>query len=233
MVYNKTIYSKNNRICIGPVYPPNKWILHPIAMKLVKDSTYFCPVEPYKINNTIYYLDECDKKYLPQKSIDINKDYIKNFNYKHFLKRYYKIESFEGLCKYNLDNAIYFETLNRLLNCAWNGFKINYIPIELVELYINIIKKYWIKEYFSIFLENIEVIDNRIKFVDYTNQAIDIKKIERINFMIEKLVTYKNIKNILEKYNSKIKNDKEYKEHNILLKKYIVNYFRDIIKNNI
>lgn len=230
---DKAIYSKNNRKCIGPVYPPNKWIMHPISMKLVKDDTYFCPVEPYKINNKTYYLDECNKEDLSQKIINMHENPIENFSCKNFLNRYYSIHSFEELHKYNSENDMQFKTLNRLLNCAWNVFKLNYIPIEIVELYINIIKKYWIQEYFSIFFKNIEVKENKIKFVEFTNQSINVKKIERINFMVKKLVTYKNIKDILEKYNSKIRKDKEYKEHNILLKKYIIEIFKNIIKNNI
>ncbi len=235
--YGKSV---NGRQCLGPCYESNKWTIHPLTLEYITNKNYpFCPTAPWtdpKNKDKIFIQDRCHK---PSKDVDdiaIQMNVIIpeiTFTHEHFLKIYYKIYSFENatswISKYEHKPIL---TKLRILECAWKAYgnTLSILTNDLVIIYIDIIKKYWMKYIYKSIGKYVNVETKKIYFNKPTN-ANNKYKVEKINFIIKKLVTNNNIYKILYKYitdNIDKWDDIEYYNKTIL--NYIIEYFKIKIK---
>lgn len=239
--------SKNNKQCIGPCYEPGTWIIHPITLEYVTNTNHsFCPVNQWEItdpksgkkfNRTT---DEC---YVPTHEKDISKKEIEmnilipkiDFSCIQFLKIYYDIHSFEdSLTWISINYNIPIFTKLRVMNCSLEAFgsNIDIIDDRLVDFYIEVIKKVWIKDIYPYIKNYIFVDNNKIYLKDNkNNELIDDKYvIEKINFFLEKFANKNMIYKFLLKYINKYKHSwNNIESHNNELKKYYKKYIIDKI----
>ena len=213
--------SKNNRKCIGPCYEPNKYIIHPILLKYVTgEDEPFCPTNVYesldeKGNKFNSNIDVCFK---PTSNIlEDNNDILYpdiTFDPKTFLMVYYNINDYNESLEWLDNNSnIPFNTKLRILECIWIAF---FNEIYLIDkIIIDLYHKYFINKVRDIYINIHNLID-----IDIKENKIIIKKnklelndynIERINFIIEKLLNNDEINKFLNKY---------YEKNSALLKKH-------------
>ena len=151
--FPKSLHGKQ---CIGPCSKPNIWVVHPTTLEYFTNTNFpFCPTEAYSKNNRIYVDDQCIR---PSEEVDrtlIEMNMITTniiFTSKKFLKIYYDIYSFENAVFWIIKNkhkAIY--TKLRILNSAWKAYgdTIDVLNNQTINLYIDIIKQYWIKKIYK------------------------------------------------------------------------------------
>lgn len=210
----------NNQPCLGPCYPKGTIVLHPVYLFPITDNEKpFCPTFQWNNNNNNNekkHHDTCEKTAVNNKT---NKDIellyaIPNFGFDcaYFLKNYYDIYSFEGALDWlNENNSIY--TKLRIMDCAFKIYD-HVINDQLVDFYIEVIKKVWIHDiYDSVY--NYITVDNNIYFKkNKSNLDKKTNKIEKINFFLEKFNNKSFVYNML---NSFPKNNSD-------LKKYYIDY---------
>jgi hypothetical protein len=215
--YGKTI---NNRQCITPCYSANTWILHPTSVQFVKDLKHpYCATDIYYTKHNGVSMrnltDVCEKVSEEVLNPDkITKDIyapISGFDSSIFLSKFYKINSIDEAIKYiNENDSIENDTKDRILNLSFECFKMEEIinSADLIEYYISILKKRWIKNLYKHLYKFIEVDGDKIKFKNIDEKEnYEENKVEKINFIVVKLITYKNIQLIIKKFIEKIKNE--------------------------
>ena len=230
---------KHNQPCIGPCLSGKEAIVHPIYLRNIGPFE-----EPYC--STLEWINEDGQKLIHdtcKEPTDITKidkrdltiSYaIPNFGFdcKEFLKNYYDLYSFESVLEWISQdhNSIY--TKLRIVNCSWgaffNGDEI--INDQLIEFYIHVIKKIWIKELYSNIFEYISVDKNNI-YIKKNSDKIKDHKIEKINFIIEKFnnrsFIYNTLKSYIDTNKSRWKNIKNYNNE---LKQYYIDCVINKIK---
>ena len=166
--FPKSLHGKQ---CIGPCSKPNIWVVHPTTLEYITNTNFpFCPTEAYSKNNRIYVDDQCIR---PSDEVDrtlIEMNMITTniiFTSKKFLKIYYDIYSFENAVFWIIKNkhkAIY--TKLRILNSAWKAYgdTIDVLNNQTINLYIDIIKQYWIKKIYRHIEKYIYTICKKIYF---------------------------------------------------------------------
>ena len=235
--------SKNNFQCIGPCYPANTTIIHPITFDLVTQDNPFCPIVPVERvfpdgDKLILNADTCLKP-TNENNINLGIEMLVpyfDFNYSQFLKIYYSIFSFEDALSY-IENKKYIpiSTKIRILECAWKSFgkEIDIIDQRLVDIYIEIIKKKWIDNIYKQINSYINIIDNNIKIVEpeYNRLRPNEFIVERTNYIINKFFTHDIVYKFLTKY---IKHRKDEWDnignHNEKIKYDIIDYITNKIK---
>jgi hypothetical protein len=249
-INNKYPLSKNNRNCIGPCYEPNKFVIHPILLKFVTgiDNQPFCPTNIYE------EVDEKGNKY--QSAVDIcfkptaslldeNMDILYPniiFDPKTFLIAYYNINNYqESLDWLNKNTHLPLNTRLRIIECTWISFFENIYLIDkvIVESY----QKYFVNKAKDIYMGIYTLIDidtnkNQI-LIKKNNLEVNKYNVERINFIIEKLLNEDEINKFLNKYFEKNK-DLLKKDHSIannfetnyILKSLII-YLRNKLENSL
>ena len=244
--------SKSGQQCIGPCYKPGTWIIHPVTLDYITNEDFpFCPTNYYPDPDnpdTLKRLDECfhpiEKPDKTDKT-DIEMNIILpkfGFNCGHFLKIYYKIYSFEQTLEWLKENKYAPQyTKLRLLECSWQSYgnDVNILTDELVEFYVNMIKKSWIKKIYKHIEKYVKIDGDKIYF-SVPPKSEDKSKIsneynvEKINFIIKKIVNKNNIYKFFTKY---IKGNKkrwdEIEDHNIKMQKFLVKYIVNKIKESI
>lgn len=210
--------SKKNLQCLGPCYKKNTVAHHPIYIdeKYAKDFN-FCHTNEYFIDKdnkrTFKLLDECGKAETDEvlsNSINLLIPII-HFNNGNFLKVYYNIHSFrEAVTWVNNKQFAEYNTIRRILDSAWNAYgqDLDYIDDDIVDLYIKITKKYWTHYLYTILCKYIVIVDNKFKLDGSETKPCkdNGRKIEKINFIVNKFITHNNLHNFLLKY---IKSDTE------------------------
>lgn len=232
--------SRKGRQCIGPCYPPKKWVIHPITLEYYTHKALpFCPTETWIDPDTKkpYNIDECVKpsKHIDNATIEMNIIMPKiHFTSKRFLKIYYKIYSFDSALVWineNRNKSIY--TKLRILNSAWKAYGTqDVINEQLINVYMYIIKKFWIKKIYTYLNSYIQVNNKKIYFkkVSPSNK----NKIEKINFIMKKLVTKNSIYRVLSMYvNNNIPVWEKIDDHNKKILMSMIEYFTNKIKESL
>lgn len=216
--------SINNKQCIGPCYEPGTYIIHPITLSyLTHKEKPFCP--------TMHWFDEKNKAsmnadicVIPSSKEDIDRHQIElsfivptfSFNCDYFLKTYYDIYSFESALDWISNNPSPLYTQLRIIDCSWKvyGSNVDILNDQLIELYIHIIKKEWIKSIYPVVAKYIYVDQDKIYFSKNNNtneyQANEYQtneyQVEKINFLIKKITTkqfiYKFLNGYINEYKS-------------------------------
>lgn len=240
--------SITGRQCIGPCYESNKYIMHPINLTYVTDKEKpFCPTHEWRNEKTgkNEIIDIC---LIPSKADDINKQQIElnfivptfEFSCEYFLKTFYNIYSFESALDWistNINNPIY--SLLRIINCAWKiyGSTVDIINEQLIEFYINVIKKEWIKDIYPIISKYLSTENKRIYMKRPNKNDINnknINQIEKINFIMKKFITNQAIYKVLHNYIESNKDDWDnIKSHNEMIEEYLIKYIVEKIESTI
>jgi len=239
----------NNQQCIGPCLPKDTITIHPIYLYPITDNEHnpFCPTFQWTNNNgDLQIHDICKEEDVTSKSKINKKDMellyaIPNFGFDctQFLKNYYDLHSFEGVLDWisSENNSIY--TKLRVINCAWEAFgneKRDIIYDQLIEFYMEVIKKLWINEIYSQVFNYISVDkQNNISFkIDDKETNKKTHKIEKINFFLDKFSNRSIIYNVLKTFSEINKSKwKTIKNYNNELKKYYIDYVLNKIKTTL
>jgi hypothetical protein len=233
----------NGQQCIGPCYPAGFEILHPITLQLMTNpENPFCPTTKWvdPIDNKIKWTDLCIVSENDKLNTDNKQsiDYILptlGINSEIFLKTYYKIYSFESALDYIFNDNLPLYTQLRIINCAWKvyGYKAEIINDQLINFYINLIKKEWIKDIYPQ-IANLIYVDGKNIYFKENKSTIEDKQIEKINFFNKKLNTTQIIYKILILYiNENKSNWKDIIDHNENIKNTVINYMVNKINSTI
>jgi hypothetical protein len=232
--------SSSGRQCIGPCYKRGTMFLHPITLEyMINHGSNICP--------TYRWWDNTEKKYkiydicIPSNTqTDTTLGLLSptlNFDSNQFIKMNYDIYSFASGITWLLNN-IYNEYKSlRVSECLWNvyGTSIDTISDDTVRYYINFFKQYWVKYVYNSVKKYIIIDNGTIRFINKPqNNVPRLNKIEIINFLIKKLITYSNIYNVLNKYIKIIKHKDKHiniKHHNKNILNIFINYCINNIKN--
>ena len=248
--YSKYPISKNNKQCIGPCYDAHKYTIHPITMNLITSNKPYCPTIIYENEDIVtgkirrQAVDACnilDKKQNSEQEQEQNQvNYFLNpninFDPQIFLNTYYKLDSYHEAINW-LETKNYLPILNkmRIIECIWLVFHDIVIIEDIIVMnYLDYFKEYHIKDFYNNLFSYIEIINNEI-FLKKTKLEKKKFSIERINFMIEKLINIENISNFLHKYHENNKNNNnninlEEQYNKINIKKNFIEYLLNKLK---
>lgn len=214
--------------CIGPCYPANTPILHPITLQLTSNSKPFCPIQPLLnkfqastqqqlLHGRAQIIDECSK-------ITSTGQYEQNFitpkiefDTTKFLILYYSIQSLDdAVIWYNNNASVPYNTIKRIMDCALKIYGIEELQEKpatdfMIEFTKFMILEYWFDKYLIKFASLITLTETKtdqysIQLI--TNLEDNESKIHSFNksqklFMkhtIESLLTTLLIRRILKKY---------------------------------
>lgn len=228
--------SKHGHQCIGPCTKPKVFVVHPISLNYITDKKNpFCPTHQWTDNDgTVYQHDDCFYPVEGSDSSNIETNIlIPTFGFSciHFLKIYYNIYSFESAIEWVLRNPQQpLFTQMRIIDCAWSAFGINYdIDHSIVDFYIDVIKKFWIKHIFPHLNHFITVQSNKILFSSHHIPS-STHKIEKINFILSKLISYSNIYKFLSLYQDYYRNEwNSIISHHINMVPFLINFLTNQI----
>ena len=206
--------SRNNFQCLGPCYEPGTFIIHPTTLEHVTDfKNPFCPVNEWEhINPTtgkkeLAIHDTCfkptDTTKISSKEVEMNIILPKiDFNCNHFLKIYYKIYSMEGMMDWLDKNGhLPYYTIRRIMDCAWKSYGMdNYIVDDRIILYyVKIAKTRWIHNIYKKIGKYVKFTDEKIQFSSKESEMAE-NSIEKINFIVDKLINPSTMSKFLTKY---------------------------------
>lgn len=249
--YYRSKYPKsiNNRQCIGHCYEANKVITHPISLTPETNKDHpFCPVMEFTNPKTkkIQITDECnhatsldeDRKEMEMSLITPYFD----FNSTHFLKIYYGVSSFEDGIKYIVEHEnIPYYTQRRILNALFNGYgsTITEIDSRLVTYYVKIIKERWSNLLLKNLGKFIKITGDVMMFTNKIGTPEEVKisnnmyLVEKINFLIEKLINQHVIQLFFEYYVKEMEGEwLRITNHIFYIKKNLIKYLTHIIENS-
>jgi hypothetical protein len=225
--------SINNKQCIGPCYEPGTYIIHPITLSyLTHKNKPFCPTMHWfdEKNKTSMNADIC---IIPSSKEDIDRHQIElsfivptfSFNCDYFLKTYYDIFSFESALDWISNNQSPLYTQLRIIDCSWKvyGSNVDILNDQLIDLYIYIIKKEWIKNIYPVVEKYIYVDQDKIYFSK--NSSTDEYHVEKINFLIKKITTKQFIYKFLNEYINEYKSVwSDIESHNKTMLNFLINF---------
>jgi hypothetical protein len=212
-IEKKKVYTVSGIECIGPCVPPNISYFHPVILRMITNPDHAtCPTNLYIANNgNLSYTGKCNESDCENFNLT---DMVTNFTIPSlemkpdiFLKLIYKINSFEDTINWiNNHNDNVYETVDRILNCAWDKYikEIPNIKILFIDFYKEFTQKYWMK-----------YISKNIK------QSQLIKTINN-NELMEKII-YNSFRKILYEYSTD-KNIPYNKEMKKFVRYYIAKY---------
>lgn len=239
--------SRHNNQCIGPCFEKDTWILHPVTLEYINNPDLdICPTnewldkDPVTGEFKISGHDACDN---PIKKSDLTKrDKILNtlvpkieFSCSHFLKMYYKIESFDESVLW-IKNHPYspINTKLRIMECAlkqWGNTNTFSITNEMIEFYIQVIKQLWITDIYKVTNKYIYIEDGKIYFKKDIVED-NSSKVEKINFLIKKFIDHNIVHKFMISYFDNYKEEwKSVGAHNKLIKRDFVKYILKKIEN--
>lgn len=241
MAQHKYPYSLDKKPCISPCFEPFESVLNPIDLQYITSDMPFCVVNPYVKNRQVHNFDNCAAASDPsdQKIYRDTMEYELPYFYlnpDYFLNYYYKISSFEETLEYlETHKSDPVLTNLRILNSAlitW-GKKLDYIDDRLIDFYKLIIKKLWIKYIYSNYKQYIQIQNNKIYFSDkIPNLESNSKKyrVEKINFLFDKIITNQLIYTVLTDYIYKHQEDwDQIQDHNTEIFYQLSDYIKDEI----
>jgi hypothetical protein len=215
LVRPKYPISKHGKECLGPCYEPGTSIIHPISLDYISHQKHaFCPTEewlyedPKTGKQSSVLLDFCSA---PTKKADIGQEDIEmnilvpkfNFSCDFFLKMYYKIYSFDEAINWiNNKGSTPLFTKMRILECSlknWGDTDQFVVTDDLINFFMVIIKKRWIKDIYSELSKYIAVKGDKISLARQT-KADGNNKVEKINYIINKVLNPSIMYTILSKY---------------------------------
>lgn len=238
--------SVNNQQCIGPCYPPETPVLHPISLNLISGETHpFCPTFEW-FNEKLGSYQQTDICLVPsdisqsQEQIDLNLVVpIFHFSCEYFLKAYYNIFSFEGATDWIYNNPRSpVNSQLRIMNCAWKvfGSNVDIINDQLIDFYSNLIKTNWMKKIYPKMSKYIYIDDKNNNIYLKNNEQRDSEKrqIEKINFFNKKFNTNQTIYKVLQTYIKDNKKDwKDIDDHNEGIRKQYIKFVVSIINETL
>ena len=207
--------SKSGHRCLTPCYEPDTWVIHPQSLDYISHGkSPFCPIS---ITDKGDFMDEC---YVPTNTEDFSRADIEmnilvpkiDFNCNHFLKMYYNIESAGNAIDWitmHKEESIY--TKLRIMECTLkeHGKNIEIMNVDLINFYIDVIKKIWMFNLFPKIEKYIVIENNKIYFGNKHNHEKNDKhnydnlRMTKINFIIDKFVNKNMVYKFLEHYFSK------------------------------
>ncbi len=249
--------SKHNVQCIGPCYKENEAVLHPITLRYITHDKSFCPTNEWVYENKLtgktdtMYLDEC--YYAPSKKGEKEKfeqDYLFpkiDIDCGKFLGTYYDITSFESAMEWISEHDYMpLYTKLRIMECSWKSFGLDaMIDDQIVNFYIDIIKKHWIKRLMKKVGKYIHVdsADGTIYLKknghkrepkDKDKGKSDLYMTEKVNFLVAKLINNNNIYKFLTHYvATNRENWANIVSHHTLLEKTFMSYMVKKIKDTV
>ena len=159
-----------------------------------------------------------------------------DFSDEMFLKIYYNIFSLESAIDWIYNNKhLPYYTIKRILDASFNSFNMNesILNDQLLDIFMNIIKKYWIIDIYKEIKNYIHVDNNKQIYLKKNSDEKDKFKIEKINFIIEKFVTYDSIQEILTKYIEKREKDELNLSHLENIKNSLIKFIKNKILSTI
>jgi hypothetical protein len=227
--------SKTGKQCITPCYPPNKLYIHPITLESVINKTApSCAHIPIKKDGEKYSTDEC---FAPSNELDMKKN--NNINYmniinpdfyfgaKDFLYIIYQIDNYNKFISWLKDNNDEtITTKKRVIDAFFESYfdEISIVEDILIKNIIEIFKFYYLEDFFKNINPYIEINNSKINIIKNPSNTSKNNNIERINFIIDKLINIEEIKKFLIKYLDK------YKKEKINLEIFKNNYINYLIK---
>lgn len=234
--------------CLGSCYNPGTWIVHPTTLEHVTELTNpFCPVnewlytDPTTKKTEKKITDGCKKGIKPisiQDSKELEMNIITpnlHFTCDHFLKIYYNIYSLEDCTNWLDENefAPYY-TKKRIIDCTWKtyGFE-SIIPNDrLIQFYTGLLKTRWMGEIYNRFGKYINYHNNQLSVKGDNNKVSEKDiKIAKINFIVDKFITYKDVHKFMHKYIETFKKSKDkISSHTDNIKKEYKQYIKKKIR---
>lgn len=204
--------SSHGHQCVGPCYPKNTVIIHPVTLQLLTYDDAFCPISLQEYNGKEYKnaLDTCfnpiDIKNISNENIQesiINPTI--DFNCKYFLSIYNNIFTYDDfivwLTKNKKESIL---TQKRIVECVLNiyGKDIIIINDQLINFFVEIIKKLWIDYIYSEINKYIKVIHKKIIIVHPSKNKLSLKDfiVERKNYILDNLLNKNEVEKFLIKY---------------------------------
>lgn len=202
--------SQSGLQCITPCYPANTWTINPITLRYHKSDLPYCHVN-YKINESNGKVEEIDKCFNPlseeeYKNLDI--DYVIpsfNFDCSQFLFLFNNIKSLsDGMMYLEKKKYTSVNTRQRIVNCLFKiyGKEIDASSTIIIDFFVEYAKKKWINGIYQSINKYIYTDGQSVYFVNGTNNKLapDDYKIERMNYIIDKFVTYDEMYKFIFRY---------------------------------
>lgn len=182
--YQKSITGKE---CITPCNLPNTPIIHPQTLKRQTDKKNpFCAVKVDKPGDP--QIEQCEG---PEYDFFIGIGKKTYLNCNNFLKFYYNVSSFNDGVEWVTKNSYKsIDTRLRVINCSWKiyGYEGVIITDDLVKFYITVGKQLWIKPLYNSFAKYVDIKNGKGFFSKTATKPNRKKKVETINFLVEKLL---------------------------------------------
>ena len=197
--------SKDGLQCIGPCYPPDSMVMHPITLKYITagNNLPFCPIDLIRTaEGTKKTIAECDLD--PTQTIkEAEESYLYpslSFDSEIFLRYFYGLNSLEAVFAYAEEHfSLPRPTLYRLFDSAWKAFGSE--PSVLTDPVISFcqifIRKFWLP-YFRVALgPRLKISEGKVKVLsspskDFLRTPAEIdayldKKLTDSNFLLSVL----------------------------------------------
>lgn len=147
-----------------------------------------------------------------------------------FLHLMYDINDWNQLLQWidnNIDDNIL--TLTRVIECGWNawGNDIKFINPKIVDFYIMLCKKRWLKQIYRKISNKMVIRDNIIDFGISHKKDTKWDKVIKINFIAENFVTHQFLYDCISEY---VKNKKSVSNNQLSHTNRIYNIFLDKIE---
>ncbi len=220
---------KNDQQCIGPCYKANKWIIHPITLDYVtNENVPFCPTNIWGDGDAELKIDECNFVTGEDDQVALEMNILMpniSFGPEMFLKIYYKIYSFENAIAWiELNKHVPLFTRIRVMDSAWRAYgrSVDVITDAVVQLYIEMIRKNWIRYLYPFIAEYIIVKNGKIAF---GKNGGETHKVEKINFFLKKIVNENLVYKFLVMYVEKFSDEWDQIEtHNENMRAFFAEY---------
>lgn len=237
--------SRTNKQCIGPCYPAKTRVIHPITVRYVTHfDEPFCPTHRQVDDKTQEetWLDTCYNVTETEQDLkEVKKNALSPslaFNCEHFLRLYYKIDSMEDCLEW-IDNhpSVSYYTKNRLINCAWGAYgeHLGEAITPIITFYLTMAKKRWMPYILQQLNRYLKIEGESIKFGKQKKPTEpDYLRIEKINFIVDRLINFHTLQQFLNKYIAENKGKwNETDEHTRIIKKRYSKFLEGVIHETI
>ena len=212
--------SKSGLQCLGPCFEANSLSRHPYTLTTITHNKPFCAVIPhYTKEGDFSIFDLCNiptvksEEFIPDKSDTLIPEI--HFNYGEFIGMYYGINSFDDALDYvTTKKNAQIRTKLRIMNCAWRSYGKIIIESEqgliitdkLVDFYIYVIRKLWIKSIFPLVAKYIHIENDNILISDSKSKSKskdtgeDSHHVEKINYFLDKFANRNTVYDFMNEF---------------------------------